>query len=322
MRGHASADSQDALGSLHAFDVLGRGLETDQNDLFLSGSPLFGVFGSEDYLSAGCSRRSSEASADWSCRLEGLLVKLRVEERVEVSRIYHQDCLLRSDHAFVNEIAGNLQSCLGSALAVAALEHIELAVFDGELHVLHVMVMVFKSSADSGEVLICPWEFLGHLGYRHRSTDTGDDILALCIVQELAHELLLACCRVSREGNAGSGVVVEVAEYHRHNSDRGAPGIRDIVVAAVDIRSGVIPGSEDRLNGFLELNYRIGGEIGSKLLFVLCLELFRQLLKISRVELDIQLDALFFLHVVYKLREVTLADFHNDIREHLDKTAV
>ena len=70
---------------------------------------------------------------------------------------------------------------------------------------------------------VCLRELLGHFGYRHRSADTGDDILALCVVQELAHELLLACCRVSREGNACSGIVVEVAEYHRHDSNRGAP---------------------------------------------------------------------------------------------------
>ena len=37
--GHAAADGQDALSGLHALDVLGRGLQTDEHDLLAAAPP-------------------------------------------------------------------------------------------------------------------------------------------------------------------------------------------------------------------------------------------------------------------------------------------
>ena len=51
-----------------------------------------------------------------------------------------------------------------------------------------------------------------------RGTDAGNDVLALRVGQELAHELLLAGGGVAGEGNAGAAVVAHVAE--RHGSGR------------------------------------------------------------------------------------------------------
>ena len=67
---------------------------------------------------------------------------------VEVSGIDHGNCLLLVDHTLVNEVAGNLESSLCGSLAVSCLKHIELAVLNGELHILHVSVMILKDSAD------------------------------------------------------------------------------------------------------------------------------------------------------------------------------
>src|SRR5699024_5554453 len=53
VRGHAAADGEDALGGDHALDVLGRGLQTDQDHLLAPGGPLLGVVGGEDDLAAG-----------------------------------------------------------------------------------------------------------------------------------------------------------------------------------------------------------------------------------------------------------------------------
>ena len=76
--------------------------------------------------------------------------------------------------------------------------------------------MVLKNVADLYEISICLGELLSHLSYGHRSTNTCNDVLALCVHEELTHELLLACSGVTRESNAGSGILIEVAEYHRH----------------------------------------------------------------------------------------------------------
>ena len=62
---------------------------------------------------------------------------------------------------------------------------------------------------------------------------TADDL------KELAHEFLLAGGGITGECNTGTGVVIEVAEDHRHNVDGGTPGVRDIVVTTVNIGAGV-----------------------------------------------------------------------------------
>ena len=45
-------------------------------------------------------------------------------------------------------------------------------------------------------------------------------------------------------------------------------------------------------------------------------------MEVVGVEVDVVLDALFLFHLVDELLEIFLADFHNDVREHLDEAAV
>ena len=52
VRGHAAANSQDALGNLHAGDILRRSLQTNQNNLLASGGPLFRILSREHDLAA------------------------------------------------------------------------------------------------------------------------------------------------------------------------------------------------------------------------------------------------------------------------------
>ena len=62
--GHAAADGQDALRGLHALNVLGRGLETDEHDLLAALLPRLGVLGGEDDLAAGRAGRGGQRLAD------------------------------------------------------------------------------------------------------------------------------------------------------------------------------------------------------------------------------------------------------------------
>ena len=60
----------------------------------------------------------------------------------------------------------------------------------------------------------------------------------------------------------------------------------------------------------------------ASLLLVLGLELLGQLLEVGGGQFNIELDALALLHLVDELLEVLLADFHDDVGEHLDEAAV
>ena len=322
VRGHTAADGEDTLGRLHTGDVLRGGLESDEDDLFAARFPRLGVVRREYDLTAGGSGGSAETAAHRGRRFERLRVELRVKERVEVSGVDHEDRFFLGLHTLVDEVAGDLKSGGSRSLTVAALEHIELAVLDGELHILHIVVMLFKDVADLDEIGISLRELIRHLGDRHRGADAGDDVFALRVHEELAHELLLAGRGVAGEGDAGAGVVVQVAEDHRHDVDGGAPAVGDVVVTAIDVRARVVPRTEHGADSFVKLDLRVGREIVADLRLVLGLELAGELLEVGGGEVDVELDALLRLHLVDELLKIFLADFHNDVGEHLDESSV
>ena len=74
--GHAAAHGEDALGILHALDVLGRGLQTDQDHLLAGLALLHGVLGGEHDLTAGSAGRGSQSGGHGSGLLQGLGVEL------------------------------------------------------------------------------------------------------------------------------------------------------------------------------------------------------------------------------------------------------
>ena len=71
-----------------------------------------------------------------------------------------------------DRVAGDLECRGRSALAVTGLEHVELAVLDGELHVLHIMVVVLQRLADALELCERLGELLGHLDVYKRQVQS------------------------------------------------------------------------------------------------------------------------------------------------------
>ena len=102
MRGHAAADGQDALGDLHALDVLGRGLQADQDDLLAPLMPLLGLLGGEHHAAAGGAGGGGQALAHDLGLLQGLGVKGGVQQGVELLGIDAAHGLLLVDHALVH----------------------------------------------------------------------------------------------------------------------------------------------------------------------------------------------------------------------------
>ncbi len=245
-----------------------------------------------------------------------------MEQGVKVAGIDHGHRFLLGTHALVHQVAGNLQGSLGRPLAVPGLEHVQLAVLHGELHVLHIPVMVLQGLADILELLKSLGELVRHLGNLHRGADACHHVLALCVGQELAEQALLAGSRIAGERNAGAAVIAHVAEGHGLHVYGSAPGIRDVVVAAVYIGAGVVPGTEHGLDGAHELLFRIVRESAADFTLVLGLELSRQFLQVVSGELYILLHALLLLHGVDELLEVLLAHLHDHIGVHLDEPSV
>ena len=276
VRGHAAAHGQDTLSGLHAGNILGRSLQTNQNHLLASCVPSLGILSGKYHLAAGSAGRCTQTLAQRSGSLQGCGVKLGMQQRIQVAGVDHGHRLCLCLVALIYQVTGNLQSSLGSSLTVTALQHVQLLVLNGELHILHIMVVVLQNLTYLDELFICLGELLLHLRDGHGSTHACNHVLTLSILQELTHQLLLAGGRVTGESNACAGLIVQVSEHHGHNVYRSTPGIRDIIVTTVHICAGVVPRAENGLDGQLQLFYGVGGEILAQLVLVLCLELFCQ----------------------------------------------
>ena len=324
MAGHAAADSQNALRDLHTHDILGAGLQTHQNDLLhLAGlDHLLCLFSSKDDLAAGRTGRSCQTLADDLCSLQGSSVELGMQQGIQLLGLHAQDSLLLGDHALVHQIAGDLQSSLCGTLAVTGLQHIQVAVLNGELHILHIAEVVLQTGSDLDKLIVHLRHLILQVADGRRSAHAGNNVLALCIDQVLAHQLLSAGGGVTGESNAGAGTVAGVTKGHLLHVDSGAPLVGDLVHLTVDVCTGVIPAAE---HGLDSLDQLITGILREGTAFVLLVDLLEgadQFLQVVSSQVHVVLDALGFLHLVDLDLEQALRDHHNNVCKHLHETAV
>ena len=283
---------------------------------------LFALLGGEVHRAAGRAGGGGQALGHRRRLGQRILVKGGMEHRVQAVRVDLEQRLGGGNQALVHQDHRDLERRGGGALAVTGLEHIELAALDGELHVLHVLVVLLQALGDVDELVIHVGHDFLKLGDGLRGADAGHDVLALGVHQELTVHLALAGGGIAGEGHAGAGVVAPVAEDHGLHVDGGAPGVGDVVHGAVDIRARVVPGAEDRLDRLHQLDLGVLRELLTLLLQIVGLELAHQALHIVCIQLAVELDAALFLHLVNDDLKVALGQLHHHVGEHLDEPAV
>ena len=165
--------------------------------------------------------------------------------------------------------------------------------------------------------------------------DARDDVLALCVHQEIAVELTLAVGWIARERHAGSGRVTLVSERHGLNVHGCSEVIGDSVLLTIDAGALVHPAAEDGADSEVELNAGVHGEFGSARgadeFRVLGrgdlpredrLEIIHDGLEVRCGEFGIGADSRNKAGFgEYVLKEVG-TDTEHDVREHLDKATV
>ena len=245
-----------------------------------------------------------------------------MQQRIQLLRLYLEDRLLLRELTFLDQIDRDLKGSRRGSLTISGLKHEQLAAFDGELHVLHVRIVIFQRLRDFNKLIIYFRKRLMQRGDRLRRADTRNDIFALCIHQVFAVQSLFARRRVSRKRDARAAVVAHVAEDHGLNIDGRAPAARDVVQTAIYDGSRVVPGTENGLDRFDELFLRILREFHAHFLLIELFIFHNDLLEVLCIQLGVQLYALRFLRFVQDRFELGLLDAHNDIREHLNETAI
>ncbi len=261
-------------------------------------------------------------------------------------RLHPHHSGLRVNNPLFGEIHRNLDVRGAGALARAGLQHPELATLNGELHILHVPIVLlqhiddleelsvdlghhlFQAGVPRGALLLGNTAILSPLAGTFQTdavwrADARDDILTLCVGQELTVEILvLARGGITAESHAGGGVLTHVAKDHGLHVDGGAPIVGDTLVLAVSDGAFGVPGVEDGLDGEIQLLVRIGGEVLAELLLVHLLVLLDQPLESFQADLGVEIDALFLLQIFQFLLEVQTGIPHHDIGEHGDEAAV
>ena len=134
--------------------------------------------------------------------------------------------------------------------------------------------------------------------------------------------MLLSCRRITGKCNTGSGCLTHITKCHHLYVYSSSPGIWDIVVTTIYIGTRIVPGTEYRFDRFHQLNLWICREVCTDLFFIFCLELISQLFQIFCCQLYVLCYALGYFHLVNQFFKIFLSNFHNDIRKHLDKSAV
>ena len=256
MAGASAVRREYALGGVHALHVLGARLVADEQHGAVRGA-FYRVGGGEADLSTGRAGRGGKPGGNGTGGGQRLAVEAGVEQRVELARLQLHDGLLLGAYALAHEVDGDLHGGLRRALAVTGLEHKELAALDGELHVLHILIVLFKRVAYFHELLVDLGHDAGKLVNALWGAYTGHDVLALRVHEKLAVEPVLAGGGVAGKGHARAGVVAHVAERHAHDVDGRTPAIGDVVDTAVVVGAGIVPASENGLDGLRELLRRV-----------------------------------------------------------------
>ena len=139
----------------------------------------------------------------------------------------------------MQQIHSNLHHCSTCALTITCLQEPQLALLYGELHILHIAIVLLQFVLQSIQFLVelghcllhrrilgctlllrdactlCP-ALRTNLCNLLRCADTGYNVLTLSVDQILTVEEVLTVTSVTAEANTCCGCLAHVAEHHSH----------------------------------------------------------------------------------------------------------
>ena len=280
----------------------------------------FRLVGREVHLAARGARRRVEPLRQ---HLElGLRVELRVQQLVELRGLDAEHGFALVDQPFVHHLDRHAQRGRGGALADACLQHEQPALLDGELGVAHVVVVAFEQLHHAQQLLVRLGEFVVHRLERLGDANTGHDVFALRVPQEVAVWLVLTRRRITRERHTGTRVVALVAEHHRLHVDRGSQVVGDALELAVVARALAVPRLEHGFDRVAQLLERVVGEVDPRVLAHDALEGGHEPREIVGAELGVDGETLRLHQIVQRVLEHVAGHVEHDLAEHLHEAPV
>jgi len=318
--GHAAERRQNALRRVHPANVLRAGFSANQNHFLAVLSPGLGHLGGEDNLADRRARRSRQTLANDVPF--GLRVKLRMQQLVQLIGCNAHHGVFLGNQTLVDHVHRDLHGRRRGPFAGTGLEDIELLLLDGELHILHVLVVLLQARHEPGQLRVGLGHHLVELAQLDRRADAGHDVFALGVHQKLAVELLLARAGVAREADARAAVVAHVAEDHGLHVDGGAQQPLDVVQFAIADGARAVPRAEHRVDRMGQLDLSVLREHLADMVLVDLLVCFDHAVQLLGVEVAVQLHARPLLGLVDLLFEVVVVAAHHDVAEHVDEPTI
>ena len=156
-----------------------------------------------------------------------------MQELIELLGLHARDGGRRIDQPLTDHLGRDAHRRRGGSLAVARLEQIQPPAFDGEFDVLHVAEVFLEPVLGSVQLFVRSRETSRHLFNAERRTNSGDDVLALRVEQELPKKGALSRRRIARKCHSRPRIVAHVSEDHRHYTYRGPEIVRDPIHFAI-----------------------------------------------------------------------------------------
>ena len=351
MRGHTTTSGEDTFCGCHTSEVFGRSFDAHHDDLLTSFVPCFSIVSVEDDLTASSTRRSWKTAGDFVCTSQCLLVEDWVEELIELIGFATLDDCLFVNHTFVKEVDSDLHHSGTSALTITSLQEPEFAFLYGELHVLHVAVVLFELvleriefSVDFGHSLfhrrIFSYAFFladasafspalcADFGDLLWSANTSHHVFTLCVNEILTIEEVFTVTSVTAEANASSRSFAHVTEHHGLHVYSRTPFVGNAFHLTIEDSAFVHPAAEHSAHSAPELFFRISGEVVTRVVFNSLLETLYEVLEFFYSEILIEVDATDSLHLFddsFKWVDVFLVfglHAEHDITIHLYETAI
>ena len=231
-----------------------------------------------------------------------------------------EDSSLLVDHTLVEEIHGYLHHSGTCTLTITCLEEPELTFLYGELHILHIMIVVLQLILQRIQLLVKFRHSLFHrrifsntlllrdactlspalrtnLSNLLWRTDTSHYVLTLCIDEILTIEEILAITSIAREANTSSRSITHITEYHRHHRHGCTPLCRNAFHLAIENSTLIHPTIEYCADGTPKLIHRIVREILASLLLDSRLKCLDKLLQFIYRHFIVQCDTALLLHL-------------------------
>ena len=184
-------------------------------------------------------------------------IEQRMQQLIELGRGHAQHGFFLVDQTFLYHLDRDAQRRRAGSLAVARLQHEQLAVLDGELEILHVAIVLFEAAGDVAKLAVS----VGHHFFQIRNgqgrANAGHHVFALRIQQELAPENLFARGRIAREADARAGSLAQIAEHHGLDIGGRADVVGNLFHAPIGDRVLAPPGAEHSVARHGELLARV-----------------------------------------------------------------